>query len=165
MNNKINDNFELEFINMTGILASQLSLNPTVGQIYGLLYISPEPVSLNEMVEKLGISKGSASTNIRILESWGAVRKVWVKGSRRDFYEAELDTLNIVLKRAKLAIKKRLDDTRLQECRNKIMKMDTENIPKEEKKLLSVYKERFSRIEKMKNTVMLLLESIPEQVL
>jgi len=40
------------------------------------------------MQERLGISRGSASMTVRQLEQWGAVRKVWVKGDRKDYYEA-----------------------------------------------------------------------------
>ncbi|MBN2406712.1 MAG: hypothetical protein JXJ19_03345 [Elusimicrobia bacterium] len=100
----------MQFANAAGMLASRFSLNPTVGQIYGLLYMSNGPVSLSEMVKKLGISKGSASTNVRILESWGAVRKVWVDNSRKDYYEANPDTLNIIINRVREGVGKRLDE-------------------------------------------------------
>ncbi|MFH1415732.1 MAG: hypothetical protein ABIH89_06575, partial [Elusimicrobiota bacterium] len=105
-----NNNIQLEFAKIAGMLASRFSLSSTVGQIYGLLFMSPEPVSLNEMVEKLGISKGSASTNVRILESWGAVRKVWVDNTRKDYYEANFDILSIVKSRLKEGIKKRVSN-------------------------------------------------------
>ncbi len=76
------------FIEDAGNLAQSLGFGRVVGQIYGLLYFSEEPVCLNDMTEELGISKGSASMCVRQLEQWGAVRKVWVKGDRRDYYEA-----------------------------------------------------------------------------
>ena len=53
-------------------------------------------MSLDDMARELGVSKGSVSTNIRELEKWGAVRQVWVKGERRDFYEAEEDFMRII---------------------------------------------------------------------
>ncbi len=112
MNDNSKNNFQVEFANTAGMLASRFSLSPTVGQIYGLLYMSEDPVSLNEMVEKLGISKGSASVNIRILESWGAVRKVWVDNSRKDYYEANPDTLRIIGNRLKEGLKKRLGEAK-----------------------------------------------------
>lgn len=112
MVDKIEKELKIEFANKAGMLASRLSLNPTVGQIYGLLYMSPKPVSLNEMVENLGISKGAISTNVRILESWGAVRKVWVDSSRKDYYEANPDTLGIIINRLREGVMRRVKEAR-----------------------------------------------------
>ena len=67
-------------------------LNRVCGQIYALLYLSPEPLSLDDIVAELGVSKGNVSINIRILEDYKLVKKVWVKGTRKDYYQA-VDTL------------------------------------------------------------------------
>jgi DNA-binding transcriptional regulator GbsR (MarR family) len=63
----------------------------TMGRIFGLLYLSPEPMSLQEICDRLAISAGNASMTLNGLLRWGVVRKVWVKGERRDFYEGETD--------------------------------------------------------------------------
>ena len=65
-------------------------------QLYAILFLSDNPLCLDDMAERLKISKGNASVNIRELEKLGVVRKVWVKGSRRDFYEAELDLEKLI---------------------------------------------------------------------
>jgi len=44
-----------------------------------------KPLSLDTIVEKLKMSKGSVSLNIRELEKWDAVKKIWVNGTRKDF--------------------------------------------------------------------------------
>jgi DNA-binding transcriptional regulator GbsR (MarR family) len=67
-----------------------------MGQLYGLLYLAAAPLTLDEMAENLSISKGNVSINIRALERWNMVRKVWVKGDRKDFYEAETDFWKII---------------------------------------------------------------------
>ncbi len=67
-----------------------------MGQLYGLLYLSPKPMTLDEMAELLSISKGNVSINIRALERWNMVRKIWIKGDRKDFYEAEVDFWKII---------------------------------------------------------------------
>lgn len=67
-----------------------------MGQLYGLLYLSPAPLTLDDMVKELSISKGNASINIRALQRWNMVKSVWVKGDRKDFYEAEIDFWKIV---------------------------------------------------------------------
>jgi HTH-type transcriptional regulator, glycine betaine synthesis regulator len=67
-----------------------------MGQLYGVLYLSPEPLNLDDMVQELSVSKGNVSINIRALERWNMVRSVWVKGDRKDYYEAETDFWKIV---------------------------------------------------------------------
>ena len=71
------------------MLTQSLGLGRAIGQVYAFLYFSPEPRTLDDMVAALGISKGSASMTVRQLEQWGAARRVWVKGDRKDYYLAE----------------------------------------------------------------------------
>lgn len=74
-----------------GQLASYFGYNKLMGQLYGALFLSPEPLSLDDLVETLGKSKASVSMNMRSLEHMGVVREVWVRDSRKKFYEAESD--------------------------------------------------------------------------
>lgn len=76
------------FIEDAGSTTQSFGLGRVVGQLYAFLYFSPASRNLADMQDALGISKGSASTAVRQLEQWGAVRKVWVKGDRKDYYEA-----------------------------------------------------------------------------
>ncbi len=69
-------------------------LPKVAGQIFAYLQTQVEPVSLNKIVDDLVISKGNVSVNIRKLEELGAVKKIWVKGDRRDYYQAEMNTFN-----------------------------------------------------------------------
>ncbi|MBI4396954.1 MAG: hypothetical protein HY548_07665 [Elusimicrobia bacterium] len=98
-----------EFAQCIGELAESFSFNRSVGQIYGLLYISPAPLSLEDIAKRLRMSKGNASINVRALESWGAVRPVWVSGSRRDHYEANRNVKEIALRRLQEGLSKRMD--------------------------------------------------------
>ena len=95
-------------ITTAGEVAESFSLNRVVGQLYALLYINPDSVSLDTMAEKLRLSKGSVSVNIRILEEWGAARKVWVQGTRKDYYVADPDILKVVSGRLREGMSKRL---------------------------------------------------------
>ena len=97
------------FIEGIGHLASTLGLNRVLGQLYAMLFLSNEPLCLDDMAERLKISKGNASLNIRELEKLGVVRKVWVKGSRKDFYEAELDLEKLIKNGIVAAAKRRMD--------------------------------------------------------
>ena len=76
-----------------GQLADYFGFNKVLGQLYGTLLLSAEPLSLDDMMSRLGISKASVSTNMRSLEHMGMVRQVWVRGGsgRRKYYQAETD--------------------------------------------------------------------------
>lgn len=84
-------------VEAAGTLFQLLGLSRSAGQIYGLLYLSDKPLSLDDMVNLLSISKGSASMGTRHLANWGVVRQVWVPGDRRDHYEA-VDDLGQLLR-------------------------------------------------------------------
>ena len=62
-----------------------------MGAIYAVLYLSPEPLSLDEVAAQAGISKGAASTNLRALDRLKMVHKQVRIGERKDFYIAEID--------------------------------------------------------------------------
>jgi DNA-binding transcriptional regulator GbsR (MarR family) len=87
------------FIEDIGNMTQSLGVGRMVGQIYALLYFSREARTLADMQNELGISKGGASMGVRQLEQWGAVKKIWVKGDRRDFYQAN-DWFGQIIKNA-----------------------------------------------------------------
>ena len=73
-----------------------LGLPKSVGEIYGLLYISPEPLSLDALVARLRMSKGSTSQGLKFLRNLGAVKPVYVAGDRRDHYAAQTELKQLV---------------------------------------------------------------------
>jgi DNA-binding transcriptional regulator GbsR (MarR family) len=79
-----------------GQLADYFGYNKVMGKMYGALLLSPRPMSLDDMMEHLDVSKASVSMNMRMLENMGIVREVWVRGDRRKYYEAESDFWKIV---------------------------------------------------------------------
>lgn len=66
-------------------------VTPSIGRLYGLLFFSEAPLTLDEMKEELGMSKTSMSTSVRSLLDLNMVDKVWVKGERKDLYAIEED--------------------------------------------------------------------------
>ena len=103
-----------KFIEAGGQTTQSFGLGRIIGQIYALLYLSPNPLCLDEIAAELGVSKASVSTTIRQLESWSAVRPVWVKGDRKDYYEAETD-FNMVIKNGLLhVLRKKLNTAGMQ---------------------------------------------------
>jgi DNA-binding transcriptional regulator GbsR (MarR family) len=73
-----------------------IGLPKSIGEIYGLLYISREPLSLDDLIQRLGISKGSASQGLRLLRDLGAVRECQNNGGRRTYYEPEIHLKRLV---------------------------------------------------------------------
>lgn len=76
-------------------LADLAGMPKSVGEIYGLLFSSEQPLAMDEIIARLGLSKGSASQGLRFLRSAQAVRTVYQVGDRRDFYEPELGLRNL----------------------------------------------------------------------
>ncbi len=78
-------------------LARALNLPKSVGEIYGLLFMTPDPLSMDRIVRELGISVGSASQGLRLLRGFGAVRTIYIPGQRRDHYVAEVELRRLAL--------------------------------------------------------------------
>jgi DNA-binding transcriptional regulator GbsR (MarR family) len=76
--------------------ASSGVLNSLQGRIFALLYLEPEPLSLEDIATKLGQSKSNISINIRGLTDWHLVRRIHMPGSRRDHYEAATDLVRVM---------------------------------------------------------------------
>jgi DNA-binding transcriptional regulator GbsR (MarR family) len=89
------DEAKHKFIQAWGGLGSKWGINKTMAQIHALLFIAPEPMSTEEMMETLQISRGNVNMNVRELMDWGLVQKVYKAGERRDFYVAEKDVWKV----------------------------------------------------------------------
>ncbi|MEW5988141.1 MAG: hypothetical protein AB1791_16030 [Chloroflexota bacterium] len=79
-----------------GRLARFFGFSEVMGHLYGTLLLSPEPLSLDDLVDGLEISKGSVSMNMRALERWGMAKEVWVRGERKKYYAAEPDFWQVI---------------------------------------------------------------------
>ncbi|MEI7851103.1 MAG: ArsR family transcriptional regulator [Kiritimatiellales bacterium] len=101
---------EKEVVEIFVRIAGVLSLPRSVGELYGILFISPEPMCIDDLMLKLKISKGSTSQGLKILRSFGAVNPVYVAGDRRDFYAAEAELRKIVAGFANEQIRPHLDN-------------------------------------------------------
>lgn len=82
------ETYEREIIEIFVGMARVLGQPKSLGEIYGKLYASDRPLSLDDLVSSLKISKGSASQGLRQLRSFGAIRTVYVAGDRRDHFAA-----------------------------------------------------------------------------
>lgn len=90
-----------KFVQTWGALGSQWGINKTMAQIHALLMVSHEPVSMEDIMEELQISRGNASMNLRALMDWGIVYKEYKVGERREFFTAEKDLDELAVKISK----------------------------------------------------------------
>jgi DNA-binding transcriptional regulator GbsR (MarR family) len=84
-----------DFIAQWGAMGSQWGINRTMAQIHALLMISPEPLTTDEVMAQLEISRGNAHGNLKELVAWGLLRVVIKRGERKEFFEAEKDVWQI----------------------------------------------------------------------
>ena len=71
-----------------GEMGTRWGTNRTVAQIHALLYLSPEPLRADQIVDALSVARSNVSTSIRELQSYGMVRMTHVLGDRRDYFES-----------------------------------------------------------------------------
>ncbi len=84
-----------KFIAQWGALGSDWGINRTQAQIHALLMISEEPLSTDQIMEELQISRGNANQSLRELINWGVASKVVVPGERKDLFEGLKDPWKI----------------------------------------------------------------------
>jgi DNA-binding transcriptional regulator GbsR (MarR family) len=101
------DPFLDRFIALAGDVAEMVSLNRSLGQLYGFLYIAIEPTSLEEIAASCKMSKGNASIYLRILGDWNAAHRASKPGTRKDYYVANRDIRNIIAQRLREGLSKR----------------------------------------------------------
>ncbi|MGI9265410.1 MAG: GbsR/MarR family transcriptional regulator [Gammaproteobacteria bacterium] len=71
-----------------GEMGTRWGTNRTVAQIQALLYLSPEPLRADEIVDLLSVARSNVSTSIRELQSYGLVKMTHILGDRRDYFES-----------------------------------------------------------------------------
>ncbi len=76
------------FIGRWGEMGQTWGINRTMAEIHALLYIAVEPLCMDQVMQRLNISRGNASMSLRALCDWGVIRKVSRPGRRRQFYES-----------------------------------------------------------------------------
>ena len=75
------------FVERAGLLWENDGLPRIAGRIFGLMLVSEDALSLDEIAETLGVSKASVSTDTRLLERMGFIERVSKPGDRKDYYQ------------------------------------------------------------------------------
>ena len=92
-----------QFISNWGAYGTHWGINRTMAQIHALLLVSPDPITQDDIMEELNISRGNTNMNIRELINWGLVERVLLPGERKEFFSAEKDIWKVV----KMIVKER----------------------------------------------------------
>lgn len=98
-----------QLIGTWGQLSSTWGINRTMGQIHALLMMSPDPLTADQIIQELSISRGNVSMNLRSLIDWGLVHKVYVTGDRKEYFASEKDVWKMALRIARERKKRELD--------------------------------------------------------
>lgn len=85
------DEAKEKFVQTWGSLATSWGINRTMAMVHALLLISQEPLSTDDVMEQLVISRGNANMNIRELMDWGIVKKELKIGDRKEYFVADKD--------------------------------------------------------------------------
>src|SRR5688572_4167252 len=98
-----------QLIRTWGQLSSEWGINRTMGQIHALLIMSPDPLTADQIISELSISRGNVSMNLRSLTEWGLVHKVYMPGDRKEYFSCEKDAWKMALRIVKERKRKELD--------------------------------------------------------
>ena len=98
-----------QFISSWGAFGTHWGINRTMAQIHALLLISPDPLTQDDMMTELNISRGNTNMNIRELINWGLVERVILPGERKEYFTAEKDIWKVVKQIVKERKKRELE--------------------------------------------------------
>ena len=116
------------FIAQWGALGTSWGINRTMAKIHALLMVSPEPLSTDDCMERLEISRGNAHSNLKELTAWGLIRIVVRKGERREYFEAEKTVWKIFTMIARERKRREIDPALdvLRQCKSATSGLDSE---------------------------------------
>lgn len=100
---------KLQFISSWGAFATHWGINRTMAQVHALLLVSATPLTQDDVMQQLNISRGNVNMNIRELIDWGLVERVTMPGARKEFFVAEKDIWKVATIIARERKKRELD--------------------------------------------------------
>ncbi|MEP6647449.1 MAG: MarR family transcriptional regulator [Saprospiraceae bacterium] len=98
-----------QLIRTWGQLSTQWGISRTMGQIHALLMVSPDPLTTDQIIEELTISRGNVSISLRSLMEWGIIYKTYIPGDRKEYFASEKDVWKMALQIARERKRRELD--------------------------------------------------------
>src|SRR5436305_8140001 len=113
---------EDEFVELWNNMGSLWGISPTMARIHGLLYITGSALSMDDIMERLVISRGNVSMNLSKLVEWGLVRRVHRRGARKEYYESLHDVWEMFTLVASQRKRREIDPilSTLRRCRDEL---------------------------------------------
>ena len=112
------------FVAHFGEMGSRWGINRTVGQIYALIFVSPQPLNADELAEALEFSRSNVSMGLKELQSWRLVRLKHLPGDRREYFDAPSDAWEIFRTLAEERRRREIEPT-LSMLRNALLEAPT----------------------------------------
>lgn len=97
------------FVNEWGALGSAWGINRSMASLHARLLVAARPMSQDDLMEELELSRGNTSSNLRELVGWGLVRQVAVRGERRQFFVAEKEPWRIFVTITRERLRREID--------------------------------------------------------
>ncbi len=100
-----------EFILHWGEMGSRWGVNRTVAQVHALLYLSPEPLTAEDIADTLSVARSNVSTSLRELQNWQLVQATHQMGDRRDFFTTSHDVWQLFLTVVEQRVEREIEPT------------------------------------------------------
>ena len=97
------------FVAVWGQMGSAWGISRTMAEVHALLFVTGHPLCTDDVMDRLGISRGSASMSLRALLDWGVVYRVHKRGDRKEYFEAEQDVWTMFRAIVRERIKREVD--------------------------------------------------------
>jgi DNA-binding transcriptional regulator GbsR (MarR family) len=116
------ESVEDQFVDLWNNMASLWGISPTMARIHGLLYITGQALSMDDIMARLAISRGNVSMNLSKLTEWGLVHKVHRRGDRKEYFESLGDVWEMFTLVANQRKRREIDPilTTLRRCRDQL---------------------------------------------
>src|ERR1700722_8686340 len=86
-----------QFILHWGEMGARWGVNRTVAQVHALLYLSPEPLTAEDIADTLSVARSNVSTSLKELQNWNLVQTDSRIGDRRDYFRTSADVWTLFL--------------------------------------------------------------------
>jgi DNA-binding transcriptional regulator GbsR (MarR family) len=146
-----------QFIQTWGKLGSEWGINRTMAQVHALLLITPKPLSTEEIMEELSISRGNANMNIRDLLSWNLIYKELIPGDRKEYFIAEKDIWEIAKRISKE--RKRREIEPVKSVLHQLQKVDGDKSKEDVKAFTDMMQQLGEFVDKMDKSVDIMIGS------
>ena len=140
-----------QFIQTWGKLGSEWGINRTMAQVHALLLISQKPLSTEDIMQELKISRGNANMNLRELINWTLISKELVPGDRMEYFVAEKNIWEVARRIACERKKREIEPVKLVLLKLKETEADGKNA--ETKEFIKMMGQLSSFVNKMDKTV------------